>query len=93
MNGALPKNGGATFIPKHISVITHERIWQANVEQKWKPGKHCVWPRPKYEDFFSMLSRHAWQVWGPRCAGSGSWRAVTAGGSTKTPGSGQRASA
>eukprot|EP00983_Pelagomonas_calceolata_P134531 1162069-Pelagomonas_calceolata.AAC.5 len=31
------------------------------------------------------------QVWGPRYAGSGSWRAVTAGRLTKTSGSGQLA--
>eukprot|EP00983_Pelagomonas_calceolata_P089645 1157332-Pelagomonas_calceolata.AAC.4 len=48
--------------------------------QTWKPGKHYVGPQPEYEDLFSMLPRYACPVRGPKGAGSGSWRAVTAAG-------------
>eukprot|EP00983_Pelagomonas_calceolata_P080092 1154994-Pelagomonas_calceolata.AAC.3 len=59
--------------------------------QTGKPGKHCVWPQPEYENLFSMLSRYACQVWGTECAGSGTWRAVTAGRLAKLNCSGQPA--
>eukprot|EP00983_Pelagomonas_calceolata_P058503 1145517-Pelagomonas_calceolata.AAC.1 len=42
----------------------------ASAGPKWKPGKHCVWPKPEYEDLSNMLPKYACQVLGPRCAGT-----------------------
>eukprot|EP00983_Pelagomonas_calceolata_P096742 1158165-Pelagomonas_calceolata.AAC.7 len=70
-------------------MVIQARIWQAKVVQTCKPGKHTVRPQPEYVDLFSMLRRYASQVSGTKRAGSGSWRAVTAGGLTRTSGSGE----
>eukprot|EP00983_Pelagomonas_calceolata_P061841 1146999-Pelagomonas_calceolata.AAC.9 len=69
--------GGKIRSQALMSVATYERICLAEVVQTWKPGKHSVLPQPEYLDLFSMLSRYACQVWGPRHAVSGSWQSVT----------------
>eukprot|EP00983_Pelagomonas_calceolata_P036612 1134223-Pelagomonas_calceolata.AAC.1 len=93
----VKKRGGKIWSQSTWSMDTRGRICKlgamidANLVlvPTWKPGMHYVWPQPEYEDLLSMLPRCACQVWGPRCAGSASWRAVTAGRLIKTSGSGQ----
>eukprot|EP00983_Pelagomonas_calceolata_P110099 1159631-Pelagomonas_calceolata.AAC.12 len=85
--------GGAEFGPKALEAWSFKCIWPSKAVQTWKSGMHYVWPQPEHEGSFKMLSGYACQVWGPRCAGSGSGRAVTAGGVTQVLCSGQPASA